>query len=357
MFTIKRFKIITLTAISILAIYILIFFSNDVIAGINNGINISIKTLVPSLFPFIVLSCFIVLSNSYIYIGYLFLPLTKFIFKIPSFLGSIIFISLIGGFPIGAKNIVTLYEQQKISKKTANALLSFCVNAGPSFLITGVGIKMFNSYTVGLYIFLSSTLASLILGVFMMRINNDNYNNLNVNKNNSNLSYAFCESVNIAVKSMTSICSYVIVFCCIIELVNKILFNNNILNAFIYSIIEVTYSCNFLSYNLTGFPFLLLCFSTSFCGLSIIFQIKHILKNTDLSLKYFYILRIPHFILNYIIFITLITLTPIEKTVFSPSDIVVTGVNNNSFYGFLFLCLAIISLLYYIENFIQKIKK
>jgi len=360
MFIFKKIKISVLISFTLITMFLLVFKSHIIIDGISNGINISINTLIPSLFPFIVLSCFIVFSNCYIYIGYLFYPLTKFVFKIPSFLGSIIFLGLIGGFPVGAKNIATLYEQKKINKQTANLLLGFCINAGPSFIVTGVGIKMLNSFSIGVALFISSTLSSLIIGVILMRRLDINSNNelkkITLKKNNMSLTTAFCESVNVAVKSMASICSFVVVFCGLISLITSMNIENSILKSILLALLEVTYSCSFSAFNNTYLSLTLICFSISFCGLSVIFQIKHILKDCDLSLQYFYFTRIPHFILSYIIFVAILYFSPSSSPVFSPSDIVVTGVSTNSFYGILFLVFSIITLLFSLENSIKKIR-
>ena len=66
--------------------------------------------LIPSLFPFMVLSSFAVKSGLSEFAGRILAPLTKKIFHTDGCAGAIILLGLVGGFPIGAKRVVTLYE-------------------------------------------------------------------------------------------------------------------------------------------------------------------------------------------------------------------------------------------------------
>lgn len=111
---------------------VLILDSRVALNGARSGVELCIKTVIPSLFPFFVLS--MILADI----------LTEY--KTPSqeklawFLGippsgvSVLVPAVLGGYPVGAKCIGDLYQQNQLTRQDAEHLLSFCSNAGPSFL-------------------------------------------------------------------------------------------------------------------------------------------------------------------------------------------------------------------------------
>lgn len=60
-----------------------------------------------------------------------------------------ILLSLIGGYPVGAKMLAAKSAAGAAGSRTAERLLCFCVNCSPAFLIAGVGIPYFHSVEVG----------------------------------------------------------------------------------------------------------------------------------------------------------------------------------------------------------------
>lgn len=118
--------------VAALGLLVLILDSNLALEGAGSGIELCIKTVIPSLFPFFVLSMLLMNSldadNSRVLIR-----LVKY-FKIPAAGASVLLPAVLGGYPVGAKCAGDLYRRKQISKKDAEYLLSFCNNAGPSFL-------------------------------------------------------------------------------------------------------------------------------------------------------------------------------------------------------------------------------
>ena len=99
---------------------ILILDSKTALRGAADGIELCLKTVVPSLFPFFVLSAALMQSCQGSALGIL----------IPAFLG---------GYPVGAQTVYQAYLSGAISKRDAEKLLAFCNNAGPAFLFGMVG--------------------------------------------------------------------------------------------------------------------------------------------------------------------------------------------------------------------------
>lgn len=102
---------------------ILILDGKTAVAGAQAGIQLCLKTVIPSLFPFFVLSSMITRGNT-----------SGNCILIPAFLG---------GYPVGAENVGKLFKNNQISQFEAERLLAFCSNAGPAFLFGMVG-QMFS---------------------------------------------------------------------------------------------------------------------------------------------------------------------------------------------------------------------
>lgn len=353
----KKIKKLVLLLICIIIMLVIIKNGELLSISIKKGLNISINSLFPSLFPFIVISSFFVLSNSYIYLSKIIYPFVKNFFLVPKSIVSIIFISFIGGFPVGAKNISLLLDEKKINKKTAEVLISFCINAGPAFIITCIGEKFFENKFIGIILFFSQIIASILVCSIFTKCflkNEKITNKITINK--ISLSESFTKSVDIAINSMVSISSFVIVFVVIIEFINTLNIENNIIKSIIYSFIEVTYATNYIIKSNTNivFSIYLVNFALSLCGLCVIFQIKSILSKHNVSLKYFFVSRILHIFISSICIFTLLVFFPLSQNVFSPSDIVVISVSQTSIFSFIFLVFSIFCIYLKIYNLINK---
>lgn len=96
------------------------------------GVALCLETVIPSIFPFLVLSCIMVsfLSDT----SSVFLAIIAKQFGISDGLESILIPIFLGGYPIGAKTVASLHTQGILKKKDAERYLSFANQAGPAFL-------------------------------------------------------------------------------------------------------------------------------------------------------------------------------------------------------------------------------
>lgn len=124
-----------------------------------------LTALVPSLFPFMVLSSFGVRSGAGEMLAKLFGPVTRTLFRLPAICGATLVLSFFGGYPAGARGVSLLLEEGKISEKQAGQMMSFCVAPGAAFVVTFLGCGVLGSLRLGWLLFASVTLSGLILGV------------------------------------------------------------------------------------------------------------------------------------------------------------------------------------------------
>ena len=180
------------------------------------------NVIVPSLFPFFVVSTLIVETGVTRHLGKLLEPVMRPLFNVGGSCVAAFALGFIGGYPVGAKTVIALYENGDCSKVEAERLLSFCNNSGPAFIFGVVGAGVFSSGTIGLLLYLAHTLASLIVGVIFRNwgVSDARCNRLRKKSPPppQSFSVVFTGSVKSSVQSMVNICGFVIFFTVFIQL-------------------------------------------------------------------------------------------------------------------------------------------
>ncbi len=94
------------------------------------------EKMIPTLFPFMVLSGLIVRLDLGKTIALPVYPLIGSIFRISRTMCTTLLTGFLFGFPLGAKTIAEQYSLGQLSKPQAQYLLSFCNNIGPVYLLS-----------------------------------------------------------------------------------------------------------------------------------------------------------------------------------------------------------------------------
>lgn len=110
----------------------LILDGKTALSGAQEGLELCIKAVIPSLFPFFVLSNLLIGTLSGIRLPAL-RPLAK-LFSLPAGCETLLISGFLGGYPTGAQAVMQAYQYNQVSKRQAERLLAYCNNAGPSFL-------------------------------------------------------------------------------------------------------------------------------------------------------------------------------------------------------------------------------
>ena len=127
-------------AAAALGMFLLILDSHTALQGASDGIMLCIRTVIPSLFPFLFLSSLLTdaLSGSKIP---LLTPICRLL-KVPIGSEGILVAGFLGGYPVGAQAIQQAYKRKQLSSDQARRMLAFCNNAGPAFLF-GMAASLF----------------------------------------------------------------------------------------------------------------------------------------------------------------------------------------------------------------------
>ena len=296
------------------AAFIILFFisPSDMSSGVRNGLFLCGETVVPSLFPFMIISDFLVRSGASVSIGRLLSPVTEKVFRLPGCSACAIFMSLIGGFPVGAKMISQLYESGALSQSQAKRMVRFCVNSGPAFVIGAVGASMLSDKKCGVILFVSQTAAALIIG-FLSRFGEKEKLQITDNVHKYVNPSAFTESVTCSTDAMLNICAWILLFSSLMPFLLKLTKINSAFSILVV-LSEVTGGCSYAANHLPLF-FLapVLCWS----GFAVHMQLLPYLKKIGVSLPNFWLSRIANCALSLPIAFLLFKLFPCEAQVFS----------------------------------------
>mgnify|MGYP000986544136 CR=1 FL=1 len=127
-----------------------------------------LKKLAPFLFPFLILTNVIMQSGLLKLLAPLFYPLARLYRTSPSAIFAVL-CGCLGGQPTGVKTVSQMVIAGEISAEEAQNISAFCSMSSPSFILTSVGLLLYQDARVGTVLLLSSVLSVLFTGLFFRR--------------------------------------------------------------------------------------------------------------------------------------------------------------------------------------------
>lgn len=286
------FSYISVTAALCIFMYLILVYPQHAGEGVKKGINLCLYTLMPSMYPFMILSSFIISSSLAEKSELVFSLVTKKILNLPGICGVIIILSMIGGLPVGAKAVEDAYDRGCISRAVGQRLLTFCINPGPAFVITSVGFYFLNSRLAGVIIYISLVLSSLTIGFLTRFIFQSDggyiYNKKEKAAQITPFSVSLVNSVGAAIRSIINVSAWVILFSCIIELIGLFPLSDGT-ELFISGITEMTNGVKAASGKV---PMPIIAGIIGFTGICGQMQIMPTVIKLKMPLKYFLAARV-----------------------------------------------------------------
>ena len=134
--------------------FILVLRNSDAaIEYMGRGLTLCARTVIPSLFPFMVISELLVSSGAGEAFGRLFSRIMRWLFGLSGAGASAVFLGSMCGFPVGARTAVALLDRNAISKAECEHLLTFTNNPSSAFLITAVGVSLYGNRHLGMVLY------------------------------------------------------------------------------------------------------------------------------------------------------------------------------------------------------------
>ena len=308
-----REKIENVSIVVVLSVFfvLLFVFSKDISSSIIFSISIWKDNLLPSLFPFFVMSD-LLLAYGFVDIISFFLGaiMTKW-FYLPKDAAFAFFVSLFSGFPSGSKYVNDLLNAKKISIEDANYLIMFTHFANPFFIVTTIGLFLLSNVKAG-YIILISHILSNIIVAFIFRkkkviLNNDNnYNKaFYLSSHDKPFITILTNSIFKSFKTLVNMLGIIMIFLMITTIIKKIIPVRGITNGLLSGFLEMTQGVKYISSLDISLPIKasILSAIVSFSGLSVHFQVKSIIDGTDIKYSNFLKARVVQSFISF--FLTL----------------------------------------------------
>ena len=348
--TVVRLKSLLKILAALIFATLLLINPNLVSTAAKDGLNTSLFLVVPSVFPFAVIS-------TYICSG-LILPsaLTRLfsrLFKISSNAVAPFLMGLISGYPVGAILISDACFKNALSKEESEHLLPFANAAGPLFMISVVGAGMFGNVTIGYFLYLVH-IASVILIFFLSRHFSPVKSRVS-SKDHSKLS--IIRSIDKAMNSMINVIGCITFFAVLCEILKSIgifEFFGSFSGVF-YGTLELTSGLKVLA--LTYLPMRLklslASFLCGFSGICIFLQVKNAVIKENLSCTKYVVCKLLIGLSAFILTWLLYPYIPITHPTFANASPLSPDFVSAS-YGFILILLPVIKFLRRAAPFFDK---
>lgn len=308
------------------------------LSSASSGLSLWFNIVIPSLLPFFIISELLIGLGFVDFIGKLLKPLMMPMFNVPGEGAFPLAMSILSGYPVGAKLTSRLREENVITKKEGDRLICFTSTSGPLFMLGAVSIGMLNDPNLAPLILIPHYLSILVLGLSFSFYNSkkrriiSKYNNIYEELKESCISWIktkksigslITHSIKESMNTIILIGGLVIFYSVIIEILFSLSFSEQIfhfigkivpldtqiIKGVISGIFEVTIGCkNIASSNMSFIgKILIINFLIGWSGLSVHSQALSFINNTDINSRLYIISKLFHGILStifgYIIYI------------------------------------------------------
>lgn len=275
----KNKRFLTL-AVSAIGIFLLILDAKTALSSAEDGIALCMNAVIPSLFPFFVLSAIMNSALAGTSISVL-RPISR-LCRIPVGAESILLLGLLGGYPVGASGIRQGYDTGVLSKKDSERMLSFCNNAGPAFVF-GLLSPVLGNIGLCWALWIIHILSAILVGVLMP---GGSKAHTAVQRTKT---LTISQAMQIGLRNMATVCGWVILFRVILGFMTHwfLWLLPPVLQAVIAGIFELSNGCLSLVH-LDNIPIRFLCAAgfLSFGGICVAMQTASV--TGELSLRGYY---------------------------------------------------------------------
>ena len=257
--------------------------------GVSQGIDLAVSKLIPSLFPFMVISDMILNTQaSELLSRVLGKPFSK-LFGVSLEGGSAFVFGALFGFPVGILFALGLYEDGKIDRREFTRLSLFVSMPSPAFFISAVGEGLFGSARFGIALYLCALCSNILIGIATRNLFSElekEYFCLRGIGEKSRKNNAFTSAVTSSARSLFSISAFVVFFSMIGEVAKYLLaprVDNDVFFSLLFGAMEMTGGvAKAASLGALGAP--IAAAILGFSGVSVLCQLIAVTKNHRLPI-------------------------------------------------------------------------
>ena len=256
-----------------LGLLFLILDSKTALNGAINAVNLCLGSVVPSIFPFLVLSPVLVSAISGQH-----LPLLRPIgcaLGIPMGAEGIFLSGILGGYPTGAQAVCNAWQSGQLSREDTQRMLTFCSNAGPSFIFGILGMK-FSQVWLPWLLWGIHILSAVMVAITMPREKHSEKIIFNSSP------CTLVQSLKQAVRTMALICGWVVLFRVMLAFIDRwvLWLVPTSVRVGIYGVLELANGCCSLDQVVSeGMRFIICSGMLAFGGICVVMQTASVTGN------------------------------------------------------------------------------
>ena len=280
-------------AFTLMSLFVIILFFKNASAAalwVQNGLFLCGTRLIPSLFPFMVLSSIATESGALKALCKPPAMLFRRIFNIGEEATGAVIIGWLCGFPVGARSLCELYTDGRISFSEYKRAVCISSTPSPAFLIGAVGTQTFGSPLVGIALYVLSISASALIGTVMALGDKSEPTPPCAPQKKKEKGFAgiFTHAVTSSASGMVSVCAFVVFFCAFLGVVESTLsfFElSDTLTLLIFSFFELTSGIARIGEISSRFALALCGIAVGWSGLSVHFQTLSMCAEAPFEIK------------------------------------------------------------------------
>lgn len=253
----------------------------EVTQAVTEGMTLCVSRVIPAMFPFLIVSSMLIKLGFGQMVSRLFGGWMEPVFHQSGLGGTALFLGLVGGYPMGPRTVAQLYQGGQLPKEQANRLLCFVNNSNPAFLVIVLGVGVFGSRKLGLWLWVIHVLAALLVGVLLRPKRPPSKQVGRLGYQTVPLSQAFVTSVTSSLSAMGSICAFVVLFYVVAVPLSHMTGGNS---ALAVGLVEL-FSATALLPN-TEVGFLLAAGLSGWGGVSVLCQTAAVLEGSGLQVRW-----------------------------------------------------------------------
>jgi hypothetical protein len=300
----KKILYASLSAAILAIIVLLAMFPERYAKCCLSGLELWLYFVLPSLFPFFVLTALLTKLGVAERASRVLSPLCEKAFKMPGIASYCFAMSALSGYPVGSRMLADLRENGLITDAQATRMSPLCSTSGPLFVIASVGAAMFHSQKIGLILFCSHIFAVVLVCLVFSAFTKKQPAAQPPQRRLVAADNILYESVYGAVTSILVVGAFIAVFYILAQILSDFylllpaesLFSlvlspfdksGQLAAAFTQGLIEATHGCKLLAQNPGMLSVSLAAFVITFGGVSILAQQICYFKKAGVKLKYF----------------------------------------------------------------------
>ena len=214
-----------------------------------SALSLAVRSVVPSVFPSMVLSGILIVSGGGELIGNtLGKPLAKLMGTSPS-ASSAVILGALCGFPVGAVTASALYKRGDLTKNEFELIIGVASLPSPAFVINAVGGNMLGNTTLGVFLYMLVLSVSILIGAIWNRITRSEpikSSNSQLNREKIKITEITVNAISSSALSALRITAYIVFFSTLTATLTEIFIPQNapaFISALVGGILEFSGGC------------------------------------------------------------------------------------------------------------------